>query len=193
MATAGTITELLQAWGEGRRDAMDRLIPLVYRQLLGLARRRMSLEGGADHKLRPTELVHEAYLRLVDSGVSAKDRAHFYAICAQMMRRILIDHAKSQLRTKRGGGAVVLPLEDMDVAAAGSPETVLAIHEALEKLAEMDPRKAQAVELVLFGGVELDIAAEALGISNATLRRDLTVAKAWLYRSLHHPDPVSAS
>ena len=186
----GTITELLRAWGEGRREAMDRLIPLVYRQLLALARRRMSIEGG-NHPLRPTELVHEAYLRLVDSGVSAKDRAHFYAICAQVMRRILIDHARADIREKRGGGAAVVSLESVDVAGAGSPENVLAIHEALEKLAEMDERKARAVELVLFGGMELDMAAEALAISNATLRRDLKSAKAWLYHSLH--DPANAA
>ena len=185
----GTITELLQAWSEGRREAMDRLFPLVYRQLLGLARRRLSREAN-NHPLRPTELVHEAYLRMLDSGVSARDRAHFYAICAQVMRHILIDHAKAQLRGKRGGGTAVISLDGFDVADAGSPEGVLAIHEALEKLAEMDPRKAQAVELVLFGGVELDMAAEVLGISNATLRRDIKVAKAWLYHSLHRSEPA---
>jgi RNA polymerase sigma-70 factor, ECF subfamily len=180
----GTITGLLQAWGAGQRDAMDQLMPLVYRQLVGLARRRMSREAG-NHPLRPTELVHETYLRLVDSGISANDRAHFYAICAQVMRRILIDHAKAQLRTKRGGGAAVVSIGDLEIAGASSPEKLLAIHEALERLAEMDERKARAVELVLFGGLELDIAAEALGISNATLRRDLTAAKAWLFHSLH--------
>jgi RNA polymerase sigma factor (TIGR02999 family) len=182
----GEITKLLQDWGEGRREAMDHLIPLVYQQLHGLAKRRMSIEGG-NHPLRPTELVHEAYLRLVDSDISPKNRAHFYAICAQVMRRILIDHAKAQLCGKRGGGAPVISLEGIDVAGAGSAESVLAIHEALEKLAEMDERKAEAVELVLFGGLDLDTAAEALGVSNATLRRDLKTAKAWLYHSLNQP------
>jgi RNA polymerase sigma factor (TIGR02999 family) len=197
----GTITQLLQAWAAGQRDAMDQLMPLVYRQLVALAKRRMSMEED-NHPLRPTELVHETYLRLLDSGVSAKDRAHFYAICAQVMRHILIDHAKAQLRAKRGGGVSVVSVEDLDIAGGSSPEKVLAIHEALEKLAEMDERKARAVELVLFGGLQLDIAAEALGVSNATLRRDLSAAKAWLFHSLHgeaktaepiHPEKISSA
>src|SRR5262245_10579538 len=164
---------------------MDRLMPLVYQQLLSLARRRMSLEA-QDHTLRPTELVHEAYLRLIRSEIPAKNRAHFYAICAQLMRRILVDHARASLREKRGGGAPVVPLEGMDVVSSGTPERVLAIHEALEKLADLDARKAQVVELVVFGGVEQDIAAEALDISPATLRRDLKLARAWLYQAISH-------
>jgi RNA polymerase sigma-70 factor, ECF subfamily len=179
------ITELLAAWSSGQREAMDQLIPLVYQQLLSLARRRMSLEA-PDHTLRPTELVHEAYLRLIRSEIPAKNRAHFYAICAQLMRRILVDHARASLREKRGGGAAKVPLEGMDVVSSGSPEQVLAIHEALEKLAELDARKAQVVELVVFGGIEQDIAAEALDISPATLRRDLKLAKAWLYQAIGH-------
>jgi RNA polymerase sigma factor (TIGR02999 family) len=179
------ITQLLAQWSSGQREAMDQLIPLVYQQLLSLARRRMSFEASG-HSLRPTELVHEAYLRLIRSEIPAKNRAHFYAICAQLMRRILVDHARASLREKRGGGAVKVPLEEMDVASAGTPEQVLAIHQALEKLAELDTRKAQVVELVVFGGVEQDIAAEALDISPATLRRDLKLAKAWLYQSISH-------
>jgi RNA polymerase sigma-70 factor (ECF subfamily) len=183
------ITGLLNALSQGEREAMDQLIPLVYQQLLSLARRRMSLEA-PDHTMRPTELVHEAYLRLVHSEISAKNRAHFYAICAQLMRRILVDHAKTNLREKRGGGAIVLPLDQMDVVSPGSPERVLAIHEALEKLAEMDARKAQIVEMVVFGGVEQEVAAEALDISPATLRRDLKVAKGWLYQEIGHRGAV---
>src|SRR6516164_8621345 len=140
---------------------MDRLIPLVYEQLLSQARRRMSLES-QDHTLRPTELVHEACLRLIRSEIPAKNRAHFYAICAQLMRRILVDHARASLSQKRGGGAAVVPLEEMDVVSSEAPEKVLVIHQALEKLAELDARKAQVVELVVFGGLEQDIAAEAL-------------------------------
>lgn len=179
------ITEVLAAWSSGQREAMDRLIPLVYPQLLALARRRMSLES-SDHTLRPTELVHEAFLRLVRSEIPAKNRAHFYAICAQLMRRILVDHARANLRKKRGGGAVVVPLDGVDVVSSDKPEQVLAIDEALSKLAEFDARKAQAVELVFFGGVEHEIAAEALDISPATLRRDLKMAKAWLYQAIGH-------
>lgn len=182
---AADITTLLAEWSDGKREAMDQLMPLVYDQLLSLARRRMSMEA-ADHTLRPTELVHEAYLRLIHSEIPASSRAHFYAICARMMRRILIDHARASLRDKRGGGAAIFALEDMDVASPGAPEQLIAIHEALEKLAEFDARKAQALELVVFGGLEQETAAETLNISPATLRRDLKVAKAWLYQSLRH-------
>ena len=184
---ASEISELLAAWSAGDKDAMDRLVPLVYDQLLSLARRRLSLDY-ADHTLRPTELVHEAYLRLVRSEIPAKNRSHFYAICAQLMRRILIDHAKASLREKRGSGAPVVPLDGIDVVSSDAPERMLAIHEALEKLEQLDPRKAKAVEMVLFGGVEQEIAAEALDISPATLRRDLKMARAWLYQSIRHSE-----
>ena len=188
---AGTITGLLRDWSAGRSDAMDRLLPLVYRQLRSLAGQRLALEGQG-HPLRPTELVHEAYLRLLDSDVSAKDRSHFYLICSQVMRHILVDHARDRLRQKRGGGAPEVPLESLDIAGAGSPERLIAIHEALDKLAEVDNRKAQAVELVLFGGLELDAAAEALGVSNATVRRDVKAGKAWLYNAIFSSTPRGA-
>ena len=188
----GDITTLLAEWSDGKREAMDQLMPLVYEQLLSLARRRMSLEA-VDHTLRPTELVHEAYLRLIHSEIPASSRAHFYALCARMMRRILIDHARASVRNKRGGGAPVVSVEMMDVASPGTPEQLIAIHHALEKLAELDLRKAQALELVAFGGLEQDIAAETLNISPATLRRDLKMARAWIYQSLRHSggDPES--
>lgn len=181
----GDITALLGEWSDGNREAMDRLMPLVYDQLLSLARRRMSLEA-PEHTLRPTELVHEAYLRLIHSEIPASSRIHFYAICARLMRRILIDHARASLRQKRGGGVSVLALEGMDVASPGTPEQVIAIHQALEKLAELDARKAQALELVVFGGLEQDIVADVLNISPATLRRDLKMARAWVYQFLRH-------
>jgi RNA polymerase sigma-70 factor, ECF subfamily len=179
------ITELLAEWSGGNREAMDQLIPLVYDQLLMLARGRLALEA-PDHTLRPTELVHEAYLRLIQSEIPASNRVHFYALCARLMRRILIDHAKASLREKRGGGAPVIALDGLEVAAPERPERVLAIHEALERLAELDARKAQALELVVFGGLEQEMAAQALEISPATLRRDLKMAKAWIYRSMRH-------
>jgi len=187
-STTGTITGLLREWSAGQPDAMNRLLPLVYQQLRGLARQRLALENEG-HPLRPTELVHEAYLRLLDADVSAKDRSHFYIICSQVMRRILIDHARERLRQKRGGGALEVPLDSMDVADAGSPERLLVIHEALDKLAQIDDRKARAVELVLFGGLELDVAAEALGVSNATVRRDVRAGRAWLYNAILNSDP----
>lgn len=181
----GDITILLAEWTEGNRGAMDRLMPLVYDQLLSLARKRMSLEAH-QHTLRPTELVHEAYLRLVHSEIPASSRAHFYAICARLMRRILIDHARASLRNKRGGGASVLGLEGIDMASPGAPEQVIAIHQALEKLAELDARKAQALELVVFGGLEQDMVAGFLRVSPATVRRDLKMARAWIHQCLRH-------
>lgn len=182
---AADITGLLAQWSEGKREAMDELMPIVYEHLHTLARQRMSMES-PDHTLRPTELVHEAYLRLIHSEISASSRAHFYALCARLMRRILIDHARASLRHKRGGGAPIVALDGLDVESPGAPEQVIAIHEALEKLAEFDARKAQVVELVVFGGLEQEVAAEALNISPATLRRDLKIAKAWLYQSMRH-------
>ena len=181
----GDITKLLGEWSDGNREAMNQLMPLVYEQLLSLARRRMSLEA-PEHTLRPTELVHEAYLRLVHSEIPASGRAHFYALCARLMRRILIDHARASLRHKRGGGAPIVALEEMDVASPEAPEQVIAIHQALEKLAELDARKAQALELVVFGGLEQDLVAEILKISPATLRRDLKMARAWIHQFLRH-------
>lgn len=181
-----TITDLLRDWSAGRPGAMDRLFPIVYQQLRKLARHRLAHES--EQRLRPTELVHEAYLRLLGSDVSAKDRAHFYQICSQIMRHILIDNARERLRQKRGGGVVEEPLEAVQIAEAGSLERLLAIHEALDKLAEVDERRAKAVELVLFGGLEMDVAAETLGISNATIRRDIKAGRAWLYNAiLSHP------
>lgn len=188
----GDITTLLGEWSEGNREAMDRLMPLVYDQLLSLARRRMSMEA-PEHTLRPTELVHEAYLRLIHSEIPASSRAHFYAICARLMRRILIDHARASLRHKRGRGAAIIAIEGMDVVSPGAPEQVIAIHQALEKLAELDARKAQALELVVFGGLEQDIVADVLNISPATLRRDLKMARAWIYQCLRHCNEESAA
>jgi RNA polymerase sigma-70 factor (ECF subfamily) len=170
---------------------MDRLLPLVYHQLRSLARQRLARESQG-HPLRPTELVHEVYLRLVDSDLSATDRSHFYLICSQVMRHILVDHARERLRQKRGGGAEEVSLHSLDIPEAGSPERLIAIHEALDKLAEVDNRKAQAVELVLFGGLELDAAAEALGVSNATVRRDVKAGKAWLYNAILSTAPPGA-
>ena len=184
MEHTGTITGLLKAWGDGEPDAMDQLMSLVYPRLRELAERRMYLESPG-HTMRPTELVHEAYLKLVGQELSANDRGHFYAICAQAMRRILIDHAKAQLRAKRGGGGTVKALEGLDVADPQTPERMIEIHQALDQLAEFDGRKAQAVELCVFGGFEQGVAAEVLNISPATLRRELKLAKAWLYRALH--------
>jgi RNA polymerase sigma factor (TIGR02999 family) len=177
------VTRLLREWQSGRKEALDELMPLVYDKLRALADGYMRSENPG-HTLRATALVHEAYMRLVGSDISFEDRSHFYAISARMMRRILIDHAKGHLRGKRGGGAAKVELDENSAIALDQPEMLLAIHEALERLAALDPRKAEILELIYFGGMEQDMAAAALKISPATLRRDLRLAKAWMYNEL---------
>jgi RNA polymerase sigma-70 factor (ECF subfamily) len=177
------ITQLLRDWQSGREEAFHELMPLVYDQLRAIAARQLTAEQPGN-TLRATELVHEAYLRLVGADISFADRAHFYAVSARLIRRILIDHARKRQRDKRGGGATRISLEEDLLITPDSADTVLAIHEALERLEALDPRKARIVELVFFGGLEQDLAAVALHISPATLRRDLRLARAWLYNEL---------
>ena len=175
--------QLLRASQSGQKEALDQLIPLVYEQLRLIASRQLSREKPG-HTLHPTALAHEVYLKLVGADVSFADQAHFFAIASRLVRRILIDHAKTHSRGKRGGGAARVTLDEGLVMSADTSDTLLAIHEALEQLGEFDPRKAQIVELVYFGGVEQDLAAEAVHVSPATLRRELRLAKAWLYNVL---------
>ncbi len=158
---------------------MDQLIPLVYDELRGLAAARLRGER-QDHTLQPTALVHEAYARLVQADVGYENRTHFFAVAAQMMRRILVDHARRLRSAKRGGGAVAITLNDDVAGTAGPAPDVLALDEALTSLAEREPRKAQVVELHFFGGLTYAETASALGISEATVDRDLRMAKAWL-------------
>jgi RNA polymerase sigma factor (TIGR02999 family) len=183
-ADQGRVTELLHDWRAGRQDALDQLMPLVYDQLRVLANHHMRREDPS-HTLRATELVHEAYLKLVGSDISLNDRAHFYALASRVIRHLLTNHGKAKRREKRGGGAARLSLEEAVVIGAEPQDAVLEIHEALERLEAFDPRKARVVELVFFGGLEQDLAAEALAISPATLRRELRLAKAWLYSELN--------
>jgi RNA polymerase sigma factor (TIGR02999 family) len=172
-------TVLLRAWRGGDRDALDRLLPLVYDELSGLARRALRSER-SDHTLQTRALVHEAYLRLVDADISFQDRAHFLAVAARTMRRVLVDHARARLRDKRGGGAVRIDLDRVDLPAPGAELAILDLHEALERLTALDPRKAAIVELHFFGGLSYDETAEAVGVSAATVDRELRFAKAWL-------------
>lgn len=172
-------TVLLRAWRGGDRDALDRLLPLVYDELSGLARRALRSER-SDHTLQTRALVHEAYLRLVDADISFQDRAHFLAVAARTMRRVLVDHARARLRDKRGGGAVRIDLDRVDLPAPGDELAILDLHEALERLTALDPRKATIVELHFFGGLSYDETAEAVGVSAATVDRELRFAKAWL-------------
>lgn len=183
MAESGRdLTGLLRAWGAGDRAALDRLTPLVYRELHDIARRAMHREkpGGS---LQATALVNEAFLRLVDAtGVRWQDRAHFFAISAQMMRRILVDAARARGAAKRGGPAVTLQLDEALDAAPERDRELVALDDGLEALAEFDPRKAKVVELRYFGGLSVAETAEALGISPQSVLRDWKLARAWLLR-----------
>jgi RNA polymerase sigma factor (TIGR02999 family) len=185
-ASAGpgpTVSELLIRWKNGDSSALDRLMPLVYDELHALARRQLQGER-SDHTLQTTALLHEAYLRLVGSDVKWEGRVHFLAVAAQTMRRILVDHARSRSRHKRGGGGSVISLEEANPIAPTPTVDLVILDEALDRLAAMDGRKARAAELHYFGGLSYDETAEALGISAATVHRELRVAKAWLYREL---------
>lgn len=177
------VTRLLRRVGAGDKQAFDQLMPVVYEQLRKLAGRCLVSER-PDHTLRATALVHEAYLRLVDSDVAWQDRVHFYAVAARVMRHILVDHAKAQKRQKRGGGVEHVALDEAAVAGPDCNTGVLELDRLLERLATNDARKSQVVELLFFGGLTYDEAAAALGISTATLHRELKLAKAWLYREL---------
>ena len=178
------VTSLLLAWGEGQDSALDQLIPLVHRELHRLARRAMAAER-KDHTLQPTALVNEVYLRLVDvKHVEWNDRAHFFALSARLMRRILVDVARSKGYQKRGGGSPVVGLDEADAAMPVTPDEIVALDEALERLAALDKRRSQVVELRFFGGLGVEETAEALNVSRHTVMRDWTLARTWLYHEL---------
>ncbi len=184
MVEGSDVTRLLADMAGGDSDAMDRLLPLVYDQLRDLARREMQKEREG-HTLSATAVVHEAYLRLAElDDISWEGRAHFFGTAAVAMRRVLISYARSRNAKKRGSGAVPVSLDDVVVAARERPEQVLALDEALTRLHALNPRHARVVECRFFAGMSIDETAEALGISNATVRRDWTVARAWLNREL---------
>lgn len=174
---------MLLEWRSGNEEALERLMPLVYDELRRLANRYMRHER-REHTLQATALVNEAYIRLVDMKVSWQDRAHFFAVAARLMRRLLVDHARAHHRAKREGEAAKISLEDAMEASSSPALNVLAVDEALTKLAEFDPRKSEILELRYFGGLSNEEVAEALGISRATVQRDLRFAKAWLHREL---------
>lgn len=178
------ITELLAEWSDGNQSALDELYPLVFEELHRLARRYMNRERKG-HTLQTTALINEAYVRLVDQrNVHWANRSHFFAISAQIMRRILIDHARRHAYAKRGGGAHQVSLEE---AATVTPELsrgLVRLDEALKSLAEMDPRRSQVVELRYFGGLNNEEIADVLKISENTVTRDWNMARAWLYQQL---------
>ncbi len=177
------VTRLLHAWREGDPQALDRLTPLVYQELRRLARNHMRGER-AGHMLQTTALVHEAYIRLVDLELGFRNRVHFYAVSARLMRRVLVDLARERQAAKRGGAAVVVPLEEELVGSVAPGSDILALDQALEQLTEIDARKTRVVELRIFGGLTIDETAEVLEVSHATVERDLKMAKAWLARQL---------
>src|SRR5438128_1608283 len=178
------ISQLLVAWGNGDQGALQELMPLVYRELRRLAHGCLGHER-QDHTLQTTALVHEAYLRLVDQQeASWKNRAQFLAVAAQMMRRILVDYARARQYGKRGGGAQHVQLDEAMVVSSDRAAEVVALDEVLMRLAEVDPRKGQVVELRFFGGLSIEETAEILGVSPGTVMRDWTLAKAWLQREM---------
>jgi RNA polymerase sigma factor (TIGR02999 family) len=178
------ITELLAEWRDGNQSALDELYPLVYNELHRLARRYMSRERKG-HTLQATALINEAYVRLVDQkNVQWANRSHFFAISAQIMRRILIDHARRHGYAKRGGGAHQVSLEEAATVVPDQSQELLRLDEALKSLAEMDPRRSQVVELRYFGGLNNEEIADVLQISENTVTRDWNMARAWLYQQL---------
>ena len=177
------ITRLSRRLSSGEKDAFDQLVPLVYDQLRRVASRCLFSER-ADHTLQATALVHEAYIRLADAGGDWKDRAHFYAVAARVIRHILVDHARTGKRQKRGEGSEHIALSE-DTPVSSQPfQDLSALDDSLNRLAAHDPRKSQVIELLFFGGLTYDEAAAALGISKATVHRELRMAKAWLHRDL---------
>lgn len=184
--STGEVTQLLVAWGDGSQAALDKLIPLVHEELRQLAHRYMKRERPG-HTLQTSALVDEAYLKLIDQKrVHWKNRAHFFAISAQLMRRILVDHARSHNYAKRGGGVGKVSLDDAMIVSPERGSDLVALDEALTRLAEIDPRKSEIVEMRFFGGLSVEETAEALKLSPRTVMREWSMAKAWLYRALSH-------
>jgi RNA polymerase sigma-70 factor (ECF subfamily) len=178
------ISGLIAAWGSGDEQALRSLMPLVYPELRRIARRHLG-RCQAGHSLESAALANEAYLKLVRAGgVRCEGRVHFLALCSQMIRRILVDHARNRGYAKRGGGAVQISLDEGAVAAGARQVDVLALDEALASLFEFDPRKGRVVELRYFGGLSVAETAEVLGISPETAKRDWKLAKAWLFSEL---------
>lgn len=179
------LTQLLTAWSEGDRAALDKLTPLVYEELRRLAHRYMSNEGKG-HTLQTTDLVHEAYLRLFNREETHwQNRTHFFAIAAQLMRCILVDHARGHASQKRGGEAQKVSLDEAAIISQERASEVIELDEALQRLAAIDPQQSRIVELRFFGGLSVDETAEVLALSPATIKREMGSAKLWLLREIN--------
>ncbi len=177
-------TALLVAWGRGDEDALDQLVPLVHEELRRIARQHMNRERGG-HTLQPTALVNEAYLRLIDiKRIQWQDRQHFFAMAARVMRRVLVDAARARRFHKRGGGAQMASLDEASFVSNEPQRDLVELDDALNALAEVDPRKGQVVEMRYFGGLSVEETADALHVSPGTVMRDWRLAKVWLLREL---------
>ncbi len=184
MTDSQDVTVLLSSLTKGDPDAAGRLMPLIYDELRRLAASYMRRER-EDHTLQATALVHEAFIKLVDQrGVNWQNRAHFFGVAAQLMRRILVDHARGHLRQKRGGDHQKVSLDEALVFAETQADELIAVDDSLNQLAKIDPRQARVVELRFFAGLNVDEAADVLGVSPKTIKREWSVAKAWLYADL---------
>ena len=182
------VTGLLTRWSQGEDAALAELTPLVYEELRRVAHHQKSGQR-PNHTLQTTALVNEAYLRLADqTNPSWQNRAHFFAVAARAMRQVVVDYARSQQARKRGGGALKIELDEAAIMSLGQSKEIVDLHEALERLAALDSRKAQVVELKYFGGLNYDEMAQVLKISRITVRRDWTFAKTWLYDELQNSD-----
>jgi len=180
MASQGEFTHLLQEWSQGRKDVLDKLTPAIYHELRSLARARLANERSG-HTLQPTALIHEAYFKLAGHQQGEwKSRSQFFAVASQIMREILVDHARRHRAEKRGGGQEVLSIEDTVISANSPGNMLVDLDEGIKELAELDPRKAKAVDMKYFGGMAHEEISEALGVSVQTVKRDLRSAQAWL-------------
>jgi RNA polymerase sigma factor (TIGR02999 family) len=179
------VSELLANWNQGNAEAREALMPLVYNELRKLAASHLRRER-SDHTLQPTALVHEVYLRLAEQkNVQWQDKSHFFGVAAQLMRRILVDHARSHMADKRGSGLPKASLNEAIAMSRERPAELLALDESLTQLASADPQQGRIVELRVFAGLTIEQTAEVLGISPATVKRDWNLAKAWLLREIH--------
>lgn len=178
------VTRLLEAWSSGRQEALDELMPLVYQELRKMAKQYMNSQSSG-HTLQTTALIHEAYLKLADQKDKRwQNRAHFFAVAAQAMRHILVDHARSHQTEKRGGETQIISLEDTAIISNERANEVVALDEALQNLSNLDERKGRVVELRYFGGLSVEETAEVLKVSTPTVMRDWRFAKTWLLREL---------
>ena len=184
MDPQGEVTSLLAAWGKGDPSALNRMIPLVYAELYRIAR-RVWRQHPQNNTLQPTALINEAYLKLANAeSATFQDRCHFFAVACTAMRQILVNHARNRLAGKRGSGRVSVPLDEVERAVDQEAEEIVSLHEALETLQAVDPRKSKVVEMRYFGGLSVEETAEALGISIGTANRDWRLARSWLIRQM---------